>query len=164
MPFLSWYKNIFSLKFSSCLFEEVLHFVYNNRDRFFFSFLFFIDFIELHIFLCSPPLLSPSFQPSSKVPMLLIYSGDHVFWLFLKWLSLWILVRARVSSNPLTQGGTGLTFLDPGRGSMFLEWALKALPLPVHFLLPDCSWKGKFSASFCHHACCLLLLPCHYEP
>ena len=82
MPFLSWYKNIFSLKFSSCLFEEVLHFVYNNRDRFFFSFLFFIDFIELHIFLCSPPLLSPSFQPSSKVPMLLIYSGDHVFFYF----------------------------------------------------------------------------------
>ena len=38
-----------------------------------------IVFIELYIFLCSPPFLSPPLLPSPLVLMLLIYSGDLDF-------------------------------------------------------------------------------------
>ena len=48
-----------------------------------FSFLFLLIFIELYIFLCSLPCLSPPLQPSPKVPMLSIYSGDLIFFHFL---------------------------------------------------------------------------------
>ena len=39
-------------------------------------------FIELYIFLCSPLYLSPPFQPSPKVAMIPIYSGNLVFFFF----------------------------------------------------------------------------------
>ena len=40
---------------------------------------FLLIFIELYIFLCSTPYLPPPFQPSPRVPMLPIYSGDLIF-------------------------------------------------------------------------------------
>ena len=47
-----------------------------NNDSFFFGPIIIIIFMEFYIFLCSPLYLSPLRQPSRKVPMLPIYSGD----------------------------------------------------------------------------------------
>ena len=45
------------------------------------SFFNFVNFIELYIFLCSPPCLSPPLKPFCMIPMLPIYS-DLVFFYF----------------------------------------------------------------------------------
>ena len=73
---LSYFPWVLRIKFRSSCLQGKQFTGYLPSFCLYFFYKIFLDFIELFIFLCFPPFLSPLPQPSSVVPILPIYSRD----------------------------------------------------------------------------------------